>query len=511
MLQVSIFVELLRSQPRAMFWLATLLQALIWWLVPTVFYSAPPGELPQVLAVGHEFQLGTQFGPPLAFWLAEIAFRVAGLAGVYLLAQICVVVTYRAVFELGRAIVGIHHAVIAVYLMVGIAPLTLPTPDFGPSVLSMPLVALVALHSWRALGENRGGSWFLLAVDIGLLLLTTYAGVIQLVALILFTLATKRGRAMLASPNPWIAALVVAILVFPHLMWVDATGSGFFLQRFSRLLSSEAADTNLIEWLRMLGRLVLAHAGLALLVVLAAGWQLRRRTPAPCFARRPLDPFARRFVLFLALAPALCATLIAVVFGERAPIGGTAPYVMLSALAVVVVAGETGIAIHRQRIVGLAWSLLLLSPPLIVVLAIPFLPWIMGVEMKVALPAQEMGRYFGESFERRTGKPLEIVTGDPGIAALVALGAPSRPSVYDFTALNRTPWIKAEDVRRKGLVVVWPATTTAGIPPPEIKARFPDLVPEVPRAFEHAIQGRLPLVRLGWSVIRPQDLPTSGR
>jgi hypothetical protein len=35
-------------------------------------------------------------------------------------------------------------------------------------------------------------------------------------------------------------------------------------------------------------------------------------------------------------------------------------------------------------------------------------------------------------------------------------------------------------------------------------AAFPDLVvAAVPRAFEHAIQGRLPLARVGWGMIRP--------
>ena len=55
-----------------------------------------------MLAIGHEFQLGTDFGPPLAFWLAEIAYRIAGMFGVYLLSQLCVVVTFWAVFALGR-------------------------------------------------------------------------------------------------------------------------------------------------------------------------------------------------------------------------------------------------------------------------------------------------------------------------------------------------------------------------------------------------------------------------
>jgi hypothetical protein len=33
---------------------------------------------------------------------------------------------------------------------------------------------------------------------------------------------------------------------------------------------------------------------------------------------------------------------------------------------------------------------------------------------------------------------------------------------------------------------------------------FPDLVPEVPRAFERPVQGMLPLLRIGWAMIRGQ-------
>ena len=62
----------------------------------------------------------------------------------------------------------------------------------------------------------------------------------------------------------------------------------------------------------------------------------------------------------------------------------------------------------------------------------------------------------------------------------------------------------ADDLRRKGGIVVWQTTDTAGAPPPEIQARFPDLVPEVPHAFAYPVQGRLPLLRIGWGVVRPQ-------
>ena len=55
MLYVSIFVELLRSRPSLAVWLAALAQGLLWLLVPSLFYAGPPGDLPSVVAVGHEF------------------------------------------------------------------------------------------------------------------------------------------------------------------------------------------------------------------------------------------------------------------------------------------------------------------------------------------------------------------------------------------------------------------------------------------------------------------------
>ncbi|HEY2136924.1 MAG TPA: glycosyltransferase family 39 protein [Xanthobacteraceae bacterium] len=503
MLHVSIFVEGLRSQPRLMFWLATLAQAAIWWLVPTLFYAAPPGSLPEVLAVGHELQLGTDLGPPLAFWLAELTYMLFGLGGVYLLSQACVVVAYWAVFRLGCAIVGAQQAAMAVLLMLGITVMTVPSPDFGPPILGMALSALLILHFWRAIGENQRHYWFVLALDLGLLLLTTYAGLILFGCLMVFLWTTERGRAALHTVEPWFAAIVVAVLLFPHLIWLHVAGDTMLTSAWERLHSSEAANTNWLSWARLISFVVVAHAGLLVIVALASGWWMQTREPLPTFARVAVDPFARRFVYFMAIAPALAATLVAAIVGAPSPVGGTAPYVVLSGLACVIAAGDT-IVVHRQRLIGLAWILMLLLPPAIAVAAIIAVPWTAAIELKSAQPADQMGRYFAESFEHSTGKPLEIVSGDPRLAALIALAAPSRPSVYDFAAPVRTPWIGADDIRLKGMIVVWPAHDTQGLPPPDIKARFPDLVPNIPRAFEHGIQGRLPLARVGWGLIRPQ-------
>jgi hypothetical protein len=506
MLHTSIIVELLRSQPRLTFWLAALIQTTLWWVFPSLFFSSPPGDLPIVLAVGHEFQLGSYFGPPLAFWLADIAFVIGGTPAVYLLAQACVLVTYWAVFTLGRAIVGIHHAAFAVLLMVGISAFTAPTPNFGPSILAMPLVALSLLSLWRAIGERRRVAWFVLGLQLGLLLLTTYAGLILLAMIVLFLTVTRRGRRAMRSLDPLFACAMIVVMLFPHLIWLDRS-TGVASISFPPFQGDDGPAAFVKDWLSLFWAIFLAHAGLIILVALGSKWHLRTEEKVPVFVRSFTDPFARRFVYFFALAPGFTAATIAALLGERQPVGGIAPHLVLSGLAIVVLAGNA-IPWHRPRMVGIAWTLLLLTPPLVAAAGILLVPWTGLSSVDVSRPANAMGQFFSESFQRRTGAPLAIVSGDPRIAALVALGAPRRPSLYFDANPERSPWVTLNDIHSKGAVVLWPGIETQVAVPTEIVAHFPDLVPEVPHAFERTVQGRLPLIRIGWGVLRPlSDAP----
>jgi hypothetical protein len=502
MFHVPLYIEGLRSRPLLVFWLATLAQAVLWIAVPMLFYAAPPGDVARILAIGHEFLINGDFGPPLAYWLAEIAFRAAGLFGVYALAQICVIATYWCVFALGRAIVGATHAAMAVLLMVGIFVFTVPTPNFGPPILAMALWAAALLFYWRAVTQRRRQYWYALAGAAALLLMTTEGALILLGVLILFTAATERGRAAVDSLEAWIAVAVLVAMVFWHFGLLERAGLLTLGPVIERLRFAGIAGANTAAWLRLLGALVLAHAGLAVLVVLAVGWPRTGLGPAPAIARSPTAPFAVTFVRTFALVPALLATITAVLVDAPVPIGGTAPLLVLSGLAVVIAAGNS-IELHHQRILGQTWAGLLFVPAIFVPIAIAVLPWTIGTELKVAQPAGAIGRFFADSFARRTGHSLAIVSGDARFAELVALAAPSRPSVYFDTEPQHSLWVTPETIRKKGAVVVWPAADTNPAPPPEIKARFPDLVPEVPHTFARSVCGRLPPLLIGWGVIRP--------
>ena len=426
MVSISLFVELLRTRPRLLLWTMAALQAVLWTLVPMLFYAAPPGQLPLVLAIGHEFQatssrVSTEFGPPLAFWLAEIAYRSAGMFGVYLLSQICIVIAFWAVFALGRVIVGAPHAVMAVMLMAGIAVFSVPTPEFGPAILATPLWTLMLLHYWR--GAQRGGwaSWVALGMAAGLLLLTTYAGLILIGLLALYSVATAYGRAQLETVGPWIAGVAMTAVLFPYLIWLDL-GAGF------RFLDLTAIDRNLRTWGWLVVALLLSHAGMLILIVLSRAKMFGSGEAAPVISRPPMHPAARGFVYFFALAPVVAMGLFAL-FSRRPENFIAAPLVVLSGLAVVVAAGER-IRIEHQYRIGYAWIALLVLPPALLALAIVIQPWTFAVDLRVGRPAAEMGQFFGDSFARRTG-PVFIRKQRP----MTARASPGR------TSRKRARWL----------------------------------------------------------------------
>jgi hypothetical protein len=76
---------------------------------------------------------------------------------------------------------------------------------------------------------------------------------------------------------------------------------------------------------------------------------------------------------------------------------------------------------------------------------------------------------------------------------------------------ERSPWVTVDDIKAKGGIVVWPTADTAGALPEDIRQRFPDLAPELPRGFDRKVKGRLPVLRMGWGMIRPQAQPPEGQ
>ena len=496
----SLVVELIRARPRLVVWLVVLVQAGLWLILPMLLYRSPPGDLATVLAFGREYQVGTWLGPPLAFWLADIAFRAVGnhMFGVYLLAQACAVVTFWIYYQLARAIIGGQQAVLAVLLSMTVVAFSSPGVEFGPLVLARPLWALLLLHSWQLIGQNRRNAWFAWSIEAGLLLLTTSAAPGLLLLLAGFAVATAQGRRVLMSLDPLYALLVIAVLVLPYPIWLLRAGA-LAMPPWPAISDLGA---RVLQWGGLLVGLVLAMSAIVLLAILNSGWFARNAEEAPIIYRPPVDPLARDFVYFFAIAPALLGSFLAGLFNFDHVVGGAGVALLMSGLAVIVATGDL-VYLRRQRVLRMVWATALAAPALVAIATTILLPWTGVAEVPTSLPAKAIAHFFGDNFERRTNQRLRAVAGDPQLASFIAMSA-ARPHLLLDATPERTPWLSVAKFNETGGVVVWRASDTSGTPPPDIAQRFPGLVPEVPRVFEWMVNGRQPLLRVGWAIVRPK-------
>ena len=396
-----------------------LAQAAIWLILPLLFYRSPPDDLATALAFGREYRVGTDLGPPLAFWLADIAFRAAGnhMFGVYLLAQLCAIATFWTLFLLARAIVGGQQAVLAVLLTLTVTAFGSPGVEFGPLVLARPLWALLLLHSWQLIGQNRRNAWFAWSIEAGLLLLTTSAAARPA--------AADRGLCARHQARTAHADVVRSA--------VRAAGD-----RRAGAALADLADPRRHAGVAAMARCRGAHAAgrctgrrcsagccwrfpaSCCWRLLNSGWFARNPEEAPIIFRPPVDPLARDFVYFFAIAPALAGSLIAGLFNLDRVVGGAGVALLMSGLAAIVATGDL-IQLRRQRMLRSVWALIVIAPALATIAVTLFLPWTGSAEVSTSMPGRAIAHFFGDSFERRTNQRLRSVTGDPQLATLISL------------------------------------------------------------------------------------------
>ena len=496
----SLVIELIRARPRLVVGLVVALQAVLWLTVSLILYRSPPGDLATVLALGREYRVGTDLGPPLAFWVADIAFRAAGnhMFGVYALAQLCSIATFWTLYLLARAAVGGQQAVLAVLLTLTVLAFSAPGLEFGPLVLARPLWALLLLHSWQLIGQNRRNAWFAWSLDAGLLLLTTSAAIVLIALVMVFALTTARGRRILMSFDALFAFSVIIVLALPYLIWLIRANE-LVLPHLPPIagLSSRA-----VHGAKLFGGLLLASLGIAIVSAFNSPWFVRSQDEAPIIFRPPVDPVARDFVYFFAFAPAVIGCLISGLFSLDHVVGGTGIVLLMSGLAVVVACGDL-IHLRRQQILRTVWAAMIVAPAAGVIAATLFVPWTTASEVTTSLPATAIGRFFDDSFQRRTNRRLSAVSGDAELATLISL-SPTRPHLFLAATPERTPWFNLDKFNQTGGVVVWRASDTDGTPPPAIARLFPGLAPEVPQTFDRLVNGRQPLLRVGWAIVRPK-------
>ncbi|KEQ19788.1 glycosyltransferase family 39 protein [Endozoicomonas numazuensis] len=202
--------------------LICLFQLLFWTMGPWLARNTLHSDTLEGIAWGNLWQWGYDKHPPLAAWIAAFFSNLSDTSDwpVYLLAQICVVIAFIAIWKLAREYLTGAGALLAVFLLQGILFYSNRVERVTPDTLQHPVWALLALTFYFAVTRQSISYWLITGVMAGLAILTKYQAIVLFAPLLIVLLITSEGRKALSSVGPWLGGIVALTIAAPHLYWL---------------------------------------------------------------------------------------------------------------------------------------------------------------------------------------------------------------------------------------------------------------------------------------------------
>ena len=189
-----------------------------------------------MVAAGREWQLSYFDHPPIAWWLAWAAGRLAGSDGAIVvrlpfiaLFALTTVLMYRVTAALFDQRAGLWAAaVLNVAPVLGVTSATWVLPD-GPLLAALLGAAACLVRALPAEGRAASGWWLATGICAGLALSSKYSAVLTILGALLYLLTERHSRRWLLRPQPYVAGLAALVLFLPALIWNARHGWVSFL------------------------------------------------------------------------------------------------------------------------------------------------------------------------------------------------------------------------------------------------------------------------------------------
>ena len=432
--------------------LVSAIQLIAWTVLPYLASSAPPLDVVEGLLWGKEWLLGTHKHPQLQAWLIELSFDATGspILGPYLLSQLSVGLTYLFVFLTGSLLTTRRNALIGTLLLTPIVYFTWLTPEFNPNVLQLPIwSAAILLFTLVRQQPERALPWLSLGAVVGLGIYAKYSVLVLYVLLAMWTVAEREMRWALRRPWPWLAIVLALLIASPHLAWL--VQNHFPTLRYAESRGGGSSPLASLHWL---AAQVADHLPL-LIFFLLVGYRSVLALPHTAGT----DP-QRRYIIFLALGPALLTVAVSTVTGIGLRDMWGMPMFTLSGLLIVTLLGRQWSSDLSARALLVATAFIV-APAFIYSGAVALSPTF-DAPKRNAWPMREIAGEAEAAWASRTDAPLRIVSGNYWLAGLVAAGAPSRPSVVYDGELSLSPWLTEEQLTKEGVFYIWAGEDAPG-------------------------------------------------
>ncbi len=204
-----------------LFYIFVTFHLIVWTLIPSITNNNLPLDTIEALAWGSNLDWGFNKHPPMSAFAVEFFYQIFGSQDwvYYLLSQICVIISFVAVFKLAEDFFkNKKFCLLSILLLEGIYFYNYTTPEFNVNICLMPFWALTVLYLWKGFKENKITDWLLLGLFAGLGFLSKYLFIYLGIALDIFLIYMIYKKKI--DFKCIISIIPFFIVLLPHLIWL---------------------------------------------------------------------------------------------------------------------------------------------------------------------------------------------------------------------------------------------------------------------------------------------------
>jgi 4-amino-4-deoxy-L-arabinose transferase-like glycosyltransferase len=304
----------------------------------------------------------------------------------------------------------------------------------------------IATYCFLRAFETRALAWSAAAgATAALAMLGKYYSIFLIAGLVAAAVASPARVAYLRSPAPWISAVVGAIVLAPHVMWLDANGFAPFSYATALHAGASLGDV-------LAGDAKYVAGGLGYVAVPLAVYWLAVRPDRATLRETlwPADATGRMLVILLAV-PLVLPALVALFIGAVLTPLWTMPAWFLLPIVLLRPDGAT-----FSRAAAIRLTVLVVAITLGALIAAPFL-----ARHYHDAGTKESREYFRQvasevtnAWHLGTGSPLRIVMGDYNLVLATTFYSPDHPDSVPRFDLISAPWVTPARLERDGWTAI---------------------------------------------------------
>lgn len=442
---------------------------LFWAVLPILCVGNVYIDISENIEWGRHFQFGYDKNPYVGAWLTYWAYRLAGRCPeiAYILSQVFIAAAVWSLFALSSDIFGKEEgwkrAVPAVFAVLMVPFASIWSGEFNDDIMDFGFWSLLTLFFFRAMRTQAWKWWILTGLTAGLAFMTKYLAAVLFLAFLVPLFFSSEGRRSWRNPAFYAAVATGFLLSLPNFIWLFGN-DGVALQYAWERTHAEKAGFG--DHFKEPASFLLN--GVPLFLIPLSAYVI-------CFVRRTASSednggrFAVLFLTSVTAVPFLFLFVLSVISGAEIGLPWTTPlYVFPFLLMTALLPPKNGI---RREKLFLLFFLITVSAFLAYHLNAYLYRrgYIRSSTGYESYPGRESAEDLTREWHRRYGTKLRFVVGERTEACNTALFSPDHPEPFFSANPLYSQWIRPEDIRKYGALIVWqdrktPPAWTSSLP-----------------------------------------------